>query len=238
MARRDHPPDAARAARARRGQATDRNGRDLREAILDAAGQLLAERRFDQLSVADILAAAGVARGSFYFYFESKYDVLAELVRRAIAQGHQAAQSWLTQRPDNTAALRAGSAAGAQVWHTNGPVLRAIVENWQTDPRLTALWLNQMQTFTDAIVGQISTDPELVARLSGLDVTAVASGLTWFSERLYYLAACGVAPFDDDDTLVDTLVHVWTSVLYGAPVPTADRSPRSATPATAANAGP
>ncbi len=33
-------------------------------------------------------------------------------------------------------------------------------------------------------------------------------------ERLYYLAAIGAPPFDDQDTLVGTLLHIWTTALY------------------------
>ena len=68
---------------------------DLREAILAATAELLADHQFGDLAVGDILAAAGVSRGSFYFYFDSKHDVLAELVRRAVAAGHAAAEPWL-----------------------------------------------------------------------------------------------------------------------------------------------
>ena len=46
-------------------------------------------------------------------------------------------------------------------------------------------------------------------------MAAVASALTWLGERLYYLAAIGTAPFDDEDTLVATLLHFWQSALYG-----------------------
>jgi hypothetical protein len=42
-----------------------------------------------------VIAAAGVSRGTFYFYFDNKQAVLAELVRRAVAQGHAAAAPWL-----------------------------------------------------------------------------------------------------------------------------------------------
>jgi TetR/AcrR family transcriptional regulator, ethionamide resistance regulator len=93
-------------------------------------------------------------------------------------------------------------------------VLRAIVENWRTDPRLEALWTEQMQTFTDAAVAQISADPRARQRLAGRDIPALASALTWLGERLYYLAATGTAPFDDQDTLVATLLHIWTTALY------------------------
>ena len=49
----------------------------LRENILAATERLLAERSFADLAVSEILTAAGVSRGSFYFYFDSKHDVLA-----------------------------------------------------------------------------------------------------------------------------------------------------------------
>jgi TetR/AcrR family transcriptional regulator, ethionamide resistance regulator len=89
------------------------------------------------------------------------------------------------------------------------------VENWRTDPRLTTLWLEQMQSFTDAAIAQISADPQALERLAGVDITALASALTWLGERLHYLAATDTPPFNDQDTLIDTLVHIWTSTLYG-----------------------
>jgi hypothetical protein len=57
----------------------------------------------------------------------------------------------------------------------SGPV----VENWRTDPRLTALWLQQMQSFTDATIAQIRSDPHASARLAGHDISTVASTLAW-----------------------------------------------------------
>jgi TetR/AcrR family transcriptional regulator, ethionamide resistance regulator len=190
---------------------------DLREAILAATDGLLADRQFGELAVSDILTAAGVSRGSFYFYFASKHDVLAELVRRAVARGHHAAAPWLAGPggpADPAAALRTGITAGAELWRQSAPVLRAIVENWRTDPRLEALWTEQMQTFTDATVAQINADPRALRRLAGQDIPALASALTWLGERLYYLAATGTPPFDDQDTLVSTLLRIWTATLY------------------------
>jgi AcrR family transcriptional regulator len=209
--RRDHK------RRAEPAGGDDQSG--LRDAVLTATEHLLAEKSFADLAVSEILTAAGVSRGSFYFYFDSKHDVLAELVRRAVARGHDAAAPWLTHPADPEAALRAGITAGAELWRASAPVLRAIVENWRTDPRLTALWLEQMQTFTDATVAQITADPAAMHRLAGQDVAAVASGLTWLGERLYYLAAIGSPPFDDQDTLVETLLFLWTSALGGRTAP-------------------
>jgi hypothetical protein len=72
-----------------------------------------------------------------------------------------------------------------------------------------------MQTFTDAAITQINADPKAIERLANIDITALASALTWLGERLYYLAATDTPPFDDQATLIDTLVYIWTSTLYG-----------------------
>lgn len=208
------PRKAAPRQHGRRGATPRGASADLREAILAATARLLADDSFADLAVSDILTAAGVSRGTFYFYFDSKQAVLGELVRRAVAQGHNAAAPWLANPADPVSALRAGITAGAELWRASAPVLRAIVENWRTDPRLTALWLEQMQTFTDATIAQISADPRARQSLSGQDIAAVASALTWLGEWLYYLAATGTPPFDNQDTLVSTLLHFWTSALY------------------------
>lgn len=187
------------------------------EQILSATRELLRERRFDGLSVADILTTAGVSRASFYFYFPNKQAVLAELVRRSVAQGRQAANPWTDGRQDPVTALRAGTREGARLWRENAGVLMAIVENWASDADLRALWLEQMDLFTDAAVARIQSDPRALQRLAGKNVRAVAASLTWHGERLYYLAAAGIPPFDDEETLVDVLTDAWTATLYGRP---------------------
>jgi AcrR family transcriptional regulator len=188
---------------------------ELRERILHALRELLNERTFDTLSVAEIIAAAGVSRASFYFYFPGKQAALAELVRRAVGAGHQAAEPWVRARASPPEALRSGIEAGAALWLENAAVLRAVVESWASDPQLRQLWLTQMATFTEATIARIEADPKTMARLDGVNVHALAASLTWTGERLYYLAACGVPPFDDRAVLVDTLTHIWMSALYG-----------------------
>jgi TetR/AcrR family transcriptional regulator, ethionamide resistance regulator len=209
-ARRDMPrPDAAAAA----------DGRDVRVLILDATERLLADRGFESLSVADILGAAGVARGSFYFYFSNKHAVLAELVRRAVASAHEAAGTWTsdeTRAPG--AALRQGTMQGSKLWREHGPVLRAIVENWQSDPALAALWTSVIDGFTAVAAERIQAD-----RAAGLapprddDPRVLASVLCWMNERAWYLAATGHAGFTDEAVLTDALTDVWQAAIYGSP---------------------
>jgi AcrR family transcriptional regulator len=218
-----------RTARAARRSGAAPASAELRERILSATRELLRQRRFDTLSVADILTAAEVSRASFYFYFPSKQAVLGELVREAVAQGQQAAQPWIDGRQDPVAALRSGVSDGARLWRANAGVLMAIVESWGSDEGLRALWLEQMGLFTDAAAARIQSDPRVRQRLGDVDVRAVAASLTWLGERLYYLAASAVPPFDNEETLVDILTNAWTSTLYGHAATHPGTPPRPAT---------
>ena len=213
LARRDKPePD--RAARA--------EGRDVRARILDATERLLATQRFESLSVAGILAAAGVSRGSFYFYFPNKHAVLAELVRRAVGSARRAAAGWAEDESGTPGeSLVEGSREGARLWRAHGPVLRAIVENWQSDPELAALWTEMMDVFTTMAGRRIAADRAAGrAPARGDDPRLLASVLTWMNERAYYLAAIGHPAFADDKQLADTLTQIWASAIYGTwPVP-------------------
>ncbi len=51
-----------------------------REQILNAAAEIFAKKGYHAASVSDIIDAAGIARGTFYLYFQSKRDIFEELV--------------------------------------------------------------------------------------------------------------------------------------------------------------
>ena len=55
--------------------------------ILDASARLFIERGFDKVSVEDIIAAAGIARSSFYRLFANRKDVLTQIVRPVFERG-------------------------------------------------------------------------------------------------------------------------------------------------------
>jgi TetR/AcrR family transcriptional regulator, ethionamide resistance regulator len=223
MARRDRRPASGepRDRRAASEEPRDRRAaseqpRDLRRAILAATRGLLAERRFDELSVADILAAAGVSRASFYFYFASKHAVLAELVEEAVGAAQEVAAPWAGGGPPAPrAALERGTADGARLWREQAPVLRAIVEHWRSDAGLTELWTAMMERFTAVAAARIEEDRRSGrAPDTGTDARALAAVLTWAGERAYYLAAVGHPDFADEQRLVDVLTELWWSAIY------------------------
>ena len=54
--------------------------------ILDVAEELFAVKGFDGTSTNDILEKAGIARGTLYYHFKSKEDILDGVINRMIDQ--------------------------------------------------------------------------------------------------------------------------------------------------------
>ncbi|MDR2565149.1 MAG: TetR/AcrR family transcriptional regulator [Bifidobacteriaceae bacterium] len=66
-------------------------------AILDAAVKLFAVKGYDAVTVADILEAVPIGKGTFYHYFGSKEDVLQAVVERMTAMLVERAQAAIAE---------------------------------------------------------------------------------------------------------------------------------------------
>ena len=99
------------------------------DAILAATERLLRERRLSELSVGDIIAAAGISRTSFYAYFGSKTAVVAECLRRVTGQVAVAVEPFLTEWEARTgAAIRASLGRWVEVCTVHGALMRTVSE--------------------------------------------------------------------------------------------------------------
>jgi AcrR family transcriptional regulator len=63
-----------------RPEATTEKGGETRRRIIEAARELFNERGYASTSMNDLIAAAGLTKGGFYFHFASKRDVAIEVV--------------------------------------------------------------------------------------------------------------------------------------------------------------
>ncbi len=59
-----------------------KNPEDRRNEILDAADELFAQKGFDNATTNDILERVGIARGTLYYHFKSKEDIMDALIAR------------------------------------------------------------------------------------------------------------------------------------------------------------
>jgi len=107
------------------------------EAILDAANELLAQRGFELMSMDDLAATVGIAKGSLYKHFESKEQLAAasmtRLLRRIEAQlaAHEAGQSARTRLEQLLRWTLSERAAGRMplLPSTNQAVQQALMSN-------------------------------------------------------------------------------------------------------------
>jgi AcrR family transcriptional regulator len=104
-----------------------------RQQILAAAREVFAKRGYHQATIDDIVAHAGVARGTFYLYFEDKRSVFSDLIDRFSAKLTMAIVSIVTEDPDRPVADQI---------HQN---VRAIIATCLADRTLTRI------LFTDAV---------------------------------------------------------------------------------------
>ncbi len=71
--------------------------RDVRQAIIEAGADLVRRQGFHHTGLKEILAAAGVPKGSFYFYFPSKEDFGLALIEHYARAGGDLAKEILGQ---------------------------------------------------------------------------------------------------------------------------------------------
>jgi AcrR family transcriptional regulator len=102
---------------------------------MQAVRDLLQETPFAELSVSTISNRAGVARSGFYFYFDSKYSVLAQILAEAAEELEELTQFFAPRQPDESreqfAKRMVGSAA--VVFSNNDPVMTACNAARNTD---------------------------------------------------------------------------------------------------------
>lgn len=63
-----------------------KDAEERKKEILDVAEKLFAEKGFDYTSTNDILNEIGIARGTLYYHFKSKEDILDAVIDRIIKQ--------------------------------------------------------------------------------------------------------------------------------------------------------
>jgi len=137
-----------------------RRGDKHRQAILQAVRDLLQERPFSELSVSTISLRAGVARSGFYFYFDSKYAVLAQILAEAAEELEELTQYFAPRQPGESpeqfAKRMVGSAAA--VYAHNDPVMTACNAARHTDIEIRDILEQQFEVVLRQIVAVVEAE--------------------------------------------------------------------------------
>ncbi|HET9720003.1 MAG TPA: TetR/AcrR family transcriptional regulator [Solirubrobacteraceae bacterium] len=191
---------------------------DTELAIFEATEQLLAEGSLNDLSVAQIISAAGISRATFYFYFSSKFAVLGGLLARVSDEIFQVVQPFV-QREESVhpeQALRDSLAEAVALWQRHRPALRAIHEHWNATDQLRVLWISVIERFTDAVATELDRQKQEGQARHLIDSRTIAATLLWSTIQCLYVAGMGVdSSIPDETAALPALITVWRSALYG-----------------------
>lgn len=186
-----------------------------------AVRELLTEKPFAELSVSTISDRAGVARSGFYFYFDSKYAVLAHILGEVAEELEELTQDFAPRGPGETPAEFARRMVGsaAAVYAHNDPVMSACNIARGTDAEIREI----LDRYNEAVIDQIV--PIVEAEIAGGNadpITADVRGLVRTLSGVTAMTLSGETMFTGPDRdlarAVDVLEKLWLHALWGSRV--------------------
>ena len=198
-----------------RSQARLSRGDRQRGAIVTAVRELLEEQSFADMSVSTISERAGVARSGFYFYFDSKYAVLAVIVSEAMEQlaalTHNYAPRDAGETPAAFAKRMVGSAA--TVFATNDPIMSACTVAQNTDAQIRELMNDYEDAVIEQIVGLVEQDDG--ARPISDDLPALVRTLVATTALTLSHDSAFVGRATDPARALEVVERLWLNALWG-----------------------
>jgi AcrR family transcriptional regulator len=207
---------AASSTRAPRGRRSTRPSGDDRElAILSTAERLLAERPLADISVDDLARGAGLSRPTFYFYFPSKDAVLLTLFERVIVEADSALEAMAANPPADLRTLwRTGINVFVETFGAHSAVSLA-AEAARTNKDLRDLWSRFMEKWVGHITAVIEAERARGAAPVTLPAHDLSAALNLLNEKVMLASFADERPSVAHEHLLDTLVHIWVSSIYG-----------------------
>ena len=205
-----------------------------RAEILDAALEFLWSHPFRDMTVAALMEPTTHSRPAFYQYFRDAHELMESLLLDIEQAILSVAAPWFTGTGDPIQLLHESLAGLVSVGHERGPVLRAVADAAPTDERLDRAWSELLGRFDDAVTARIEGDQAqgLIPEFDARPVAVAFNRLDAYT----LIEAFGRRPRSQPGPVLDAMLRVWTSTLYGASALPLDNAglPRVRRPATPA----
>lgn len=188
-----------------------------RRLILDAFESLLGEMSAIEITVKDITEAAGIKRPNFYFYFESKDEVLAELVGEAWQAWDKAIGSYYRRAGESHADyFDRLFRVSHTVWVERGRALVAGIQAISYDAKLRARWEALDDELYSQLAAQMERDVEagLIAP-SSADHFRLMETLTDMITFAFYKDRRLQCTSEESARMLDSLKAIWVGA-WGA----------------------
>jgi AcrR family transcriptional regulator len=185
-------------------------GRRTRSALLTAAREAFEQRGFDDCRMNDIADAAGVSHGTVYTYFESKEEILGQVIDELLVELQDDLR---TSAKDPMARIAEANKRYLQAYRDNHRLLQVIEQAAVTTPELGARldeFRRRYHARVSAAIRRLQEQERIPVELPA-DVTATAlcamvEGFSRYWQR----------PVTDD--INATLTNLWVNALGLDPV--------------------
>jgi AcrR family transcriptional regulator len=214
------PPRTMAAIDGRRPR-TARNA-EVRQAFIDATMRLLEVRRLEDLTVVEVIDAAGFSRPTFYEYFESKHSVVAALADEVLTEIYD--RLWRpvfeSEGPMTRELMIDHYMETLAVWREHQSVLVAAAAGWRSDPAVYDAWGARWQGYVSDVGRYIERTRGTGSTPAHPDAGVLAEILVWLSETVLYLAF-SETPFElaPDATLAAVMSAVWLRSIHVTTAP-------------------
>jgi TetR/AcrR family transcriptional regulator, ethionamide resistance regulator len=203
-----------RGTRARRSSRPSGDDREL--AILTTAERLLEERPLSEISVDDLAKGAGISRPTFYFYFASKDAVLFALFEKVINEADAAfARHAETPPTERYNAWRSGINVFFETFVAHKGVTRAAHEVRASNVEVRDLLATFMTKWINSTTATIEMERSQGTAPTTLPAHDLATALNLMNERALFASFVDEQPAIPKEHLLDTLVHIWVTSIYG-----------------------
>jgi AcrR family transcriptional regulator len=165
------------------------------------------------MTVNSLMATLSISRSAFYRHFEDIYGLMEALLARLESEILEGASPWLSDNGDPVALLYESLAAEVRICYRHGPFLKAVSDAAGTNARLEDEWDWFLDRFDDAVSERIAGDQKL-GLIQSFDPRPIATALNRVDATLY-VRAFGQRPRRQPAPVLDAIVRVWISTLYG-----------------------
>jgi AcrR family transcriptional regulator len=216
--------DGLRGGQATGGRLLTPRGLRTRAKLVDAARQVFEEISFREARLTDITAAAGVAAGTFYTYFDSKEAIFREVADEVLLELSNAAR----RDPDNAEGDAVGDIAHASRQYflaclRNAGVVRSMEQLAVSDEGINKARRNTVRVGVKRVERWIRRLQERGICDQELDPRTTAIALHTMNVRVAYDHLLPSGDRGDVEPLVAAVTRVWARTV-GLEQPTRDPS--------------
>lgn len=191
---------------------TTARGKRTRAALVNAAREVFEELGYDRARISDIAKRANISYGSFYHYFDSKDEVLQELLTVVAGEMFIAAKVTTAVSDDPRAKIESANRQYVAVFARNAALMAIIEEMAFQNASMRELkllirepYLQRAESGLRRLQAQGLADPSLDPRMTAISL----GGMVEYTCHIWFLHNVDF----EEECVVSTLTTLWANAI-------------------------